>query len=587
MKQKRRCFSWILIKYFLLLFICLILPVFFLGDYYMRKTKENLYEELIMHNERILEQVYENVDAVISSAKNMAYGLTINDSVQFLTHRDSIEDDNTGNLESLIGIISTINDFGDYLDSVYIYFDNSKEIVSDLGCSHWSELEDRDVLDYFSSDMPKTTFMINRKKNNHYPYLISIICAIRSSNKEVTGMVVVNIDSRKLGDFLGRGYYDGFKENSCLLIFDGVTDTLIYSDEYKFMHDPQLISVIKNRMKDFDEMYSGIYGLWDQNYIISTKDIVGENLKAAYMTTTNEFDQKNQITETAYGNGMIAMVAVALIVAYFLAKWVYRPIKSTINTLSDMSMLVDWDESVYADEIEVIQKSILSSKAEKDYLNIQMQERIKCLHNAQMCALQSQINPHFMYNTLTAIANSAGLLLGKGNVVTKMIISLAKLLRTSLSGKNYLVPVSEELEHVRLYIELVQFRYHGRVQLFMEIPEDMWDEQIVKLSLQPLIENAIQHGLVDVKNGGYIWLRGEKRGEERYIYVIDNGKGLEQEKLNEIQTRLSDSSITKESHIGLGNVNQRLKLIYGEEYGLRMERAKEGGLCVVVCFKKI
>ena len=115
----------------------------------------------------------------------------------------------------------------------------------------------------------------------------------------------------------------------------------------------------------------------------------------------------------------------------------------------------------------------------------------------------------------------------------------------------------------------------------------MGSERIVKLTLQPLIENAIQHGLSRMRSGGEIWLKGEKRGEDNYLYVSDNGQGGTQEELEALSGRLGTSAITGSRHIGMRNVDQRLKLVFGEEYGLCLEHAREGGLRIIVHFKTI
>ena len=239
------------------------------------------------------------------------------------------------------------------------------------------------------------------------------------------------------------------------------------------------------------------------------------------------------------------------------------------------------------DEIEAIQRSILSAKQEQDNLNEQIQERIISLHNAQICALQTQINPHFLNNTLEAIGNAAALLMKGENKVTEMIYSLGMLMRISLSGENYLVPLEEELKHVELYVKLVDFRFRGRIAMHIEIPEELKQEKIVKLTLQPLIENAIEHGLAKRRNDGRIWIKGERQEDKIYIHVIDNGDGISEEELAKLQEQLDKSPINGSRHIGLRNVNQRLKLVFGEEYGLRLSSARGGGLCVTVCYRSV
>ena len=177
--------------------------------------------------------------------------------------------------------------------------------------------------------------------------------------------------------------------------------------------------------------------------------------------------------------------------------------------------------------------------------------------------------------------------MGGENQVTDMIYTLSKMMRLSLSNENYLVPLSEELEHVRQYVALIDFRFRGRVTLHLEIPDEMTSTRIVKLTLQPLIENAIQHGLAHVRSGGEIWIRGEKIDEAYYLYVSDNGKGVDDAELERLTKQLKDSAITGNGHIGIRNVDQRMKLVFGEEYGLALSKAPEGGLRVTLHYKTI
>ena len=252
-----------------------------------------------------------------------------------------------------------------------------------------------------------------------------------------------------------------------------------------------------------------------------------------------------------------------------------------------MNILVEWDKKERLDEMEAIQRSILVAKKVQDDMQERMQERMVSLHNAQICALQTQINPHFLYNTLEAIGNGAALLTGGDNMVTKAIYTLGRLMRISLAGENYLVPVEEELEHVKLYVELLEFRFRGRIQLHMEIPDELYREKIVKLTLQPLIENAIEHGFSCRRNQGNIWIKGEKIGEEIFLHVIDDGEGISAEKEEELKRKLAISTFADSRHIGLRNVNQRLKLVFGDEYGLLIERMPEGGMWIKVYFKSL
>ena len=210
------------------------------------------------------------------------------------------------------------------------------------------------------------------------------------------------------------------------------------------------------------------------------------------MSTTQAFDDQNRAADQRLLLSAAVICLICLMLASLLAAWVYRPIRKTVKLLSDMSMLTEWDRKEHMDEIEAIQRSIVQAKKQRDDMDEEIQERMVSLHNAQICALQTQINPHFLFNTLESIGNASALLMGGENQVTDMIYTLSKMMRLSLSNENYLVPLSEELEHVRQYVALIDFRFRGRVTLHLEIPDEMTSTRIVKLTLQPLIENAIQ-----------------------------------------------------------------------------------------------
>ena len=579
-------FSSILLKYFLLLFICLVLPVTVLNTWYGKQQRKRLYEEFVKRNEASLEQAYSNVYSVILSTKNLAYSLSVNNNVKYLAYRPSVSGDITNNRESVKDMLSVIKNANAYMDSIYIYFYNSGEVVSDQGVSGYEVFQDKEALALFSKDMPARNILLSRIKKNKYPYLLTVLYPVRIGGGGSMGLVAVNLDVEKLGNYIGSGSYRSADAAPKLLIFDESMETLVYSDEYRLLQELEEIEKLKSFPKS-EEILSEVYTLWGGSWAVSGLESREDGLRYLYLSSMQEFEKQNKEADIRIRQMAVLTGILCLLLAFMLAVWVYRPVKRTLHILSEVSMLTEWDRKEHVDEIEAIQRSILSVKKENDDLNAQIQERIISLHNAQICALQTQINPHFLFNTLEAIANAAALLMNGDNQITEMIYTLGKLMRISLSNENYLVPLKEELEHVKLYVKLVEFRYHGRVCLHQEIPEELQEERIIKLTLQPLIENAIQHGLAGKRSGGNIWLKGEKKGKDNYIYVVDNGTGVTEEILEKLREQLKDSAITGSRHIGMRNVDQRLKLVFGEDYGLTVSASKEGGLCVTVRFRPL
>lgn len=577
-------FSSILIKYFLLLFICLVIPVISLSLWYANQMQDNLEQEVLKRNEASLEQAYDNVNSVILSMKDMAYSISRYEGIQYLNTRSSVQSDTTGNLETVKNLLSIVCTSNDYVDSICVYFSGSNECITDNGVFVMDQYPDDEWLEMYSEDMPNRTVIRARKKNGKYPYLLTILNPISAGKDDHIGAVVINIDVEELGEYIGSGRYRNKDYSPMLLIFDQQMEKLVYSDEYRLLREETFAFDI---IDHFTEKISGIYELWGERYLVSGVFSEQDGLHYIYLSSMRQFDSQSEAATRLLLGVTIVVGIVCLILASLLAVWVYQPIQNTIRVLKDMTMLTEWDKKEHVDEMEAIQRSILSAKQEQDNLNEQIQERIISLHNAQICALQTQINPHFLNNTLEAIGNAAALLMKGENKVTEMIYALGSLMRISLSGENYLVPLEEELRHVELYVKLVDFRFRGRIAMHIEIPEELKREKIVKLTLQPLIENAIEHGLAKRRNDGNIWIKGERQGEKIYIHVIDNGDGVSEEELIKLQKQLEESPINSGRHIGLRNVNQRLKLVFGEEYGLRLSSMPEGGLCVMVCHRSV
>lgn len=200
---------------------------------------------------------------------------------------------------------------------------------------------------------------------------------------------------------------------------------------------------------------------------------------------------------------------------------------------------------------------------------VQMQKR-----KAELKALQAQINPHFLYNTLNAITWQAA---DQGVPEIGILSnSLGKFFRISLSGGKEVITVREELEHVENYLRIQEIRYKDKIQYELNVAEDIKDLFIIKLVLQPLVENSIYHGIKAKKEIGHIRIRGMRcinnvGIQTLHICVEDDGEGIEEERLKVIQEGLASGRVSQDSGYGIYNVNERIKLYYGESYGLSIE----------------
>lgn len=194
------------------------------------------------------------------------------------------------------------------------------------------------------------------------------------------------------------------------------------------------------------------------------------------------------------------------------------------------------------------------------------------LRATELKLLQAQINPHFLYNTLDTIIWLAEA--GRKEEVVMMVTALSDFFRTTLSkGRDY-ITVKEEEAHIRSYLQIQQFRYQDILESSIDIPEEMYGYQILKLTLQPLVENALYHGIKNKRGLGHIRVSGRKENGCLVFRVWDDGKGMEPERLDKVRRLIAGEEEVDRSDpsgFGLFNVAQRLKLNYGPKYGISVE----------------
>lgn len=279
---------------------------------------------------------------------------------------------------------------------------------------------------------------------------------------------------------------------------------------------------------------------------------------------------------------ILILVMMLLQVNRFISRKISRPIR-------------ELDESVKAYEAGAMPDIYIGGSAEIRHLGYSVQksyEQIEALmkeiiqqqterRKSELDVLQSQINPHFLYNTLESITWMIEAQRNKEAVV--MISELAKLLRVSLSRGKTIISIGDELQHSRSYMNIQRVRYKERFKVEFLIDEEIKNYCIVKLVIQPLLENAIYYGVgnMDEDDDGQILIRGEKKGEDIYISIEDNGMGMPEDIRSNILT--DNSKVPKHgSGVGVINVHSRISLMFGPEYGLELYSELDEGTKVVI-----
>ena len=205
------------------------------------------------------------------------------------------------------------------------------------------------------------------------------------------------------------------------------------------------------------------------------------------------------------------------------------------------------------------------------------------MKDAQIESLQTQINPHFLYNTLDCINSLADM--GKTTAVKKTVTCPGSIMRMSIKGAQFL-KIEEELKYVNQYLYIQKMRFQEHIICLVEIPEQLYEYYIPKLMIQPLLENAIVHGVSELKETGMIAVTGKETEDAIYITVKDNGNGMPETIIRQLEEIRENGILKEKEHIGIFNIQQRLLLLYGKEYGLTVEHVKPSGTAVTICIPK-
>ena len=266
----------------------------------------------------------------------------------------------------------------------------------------------------------------------------------------------------------------------------------------------------------------------------------------------------------------VIMAAVAAVMTMLIATYFTRPIKKLVDAMQKFG---DGDFNVMctvssSDEIGLLSRTFnmmvynINELIEKVYSETMLKQE------AELKSLRMQINPHFLYNTLETInwmAREKGV-----PEVGRMARALGDMMHYTINGTDF-TTVKDEIDNIKNYFMIQQTRYEDRIQFLTQVPEELYSYRIPRLILQPLIENSIIHGVEDMDQGGRIEVRGFLKDNCLHLHVIDNGKGVSQEKIRELLSRESTIPGEGRTSIGARNVNYRLKLYYGEQRGLEIQ----------------
>ena len=280
----------------------------------------------------------------------------------------------------------------------------------------------------------------------------------------------------------------------------------------------------------------------------------------------------------------VVVLAVAVLTSWLLSRLIGKPLRGLASAMESFES--DADHFTYRPVGGTREVQELSDSFEHMVLRIQelmttVREEEVNLRKTELKALQAQINPHFLYNTLDSIAWMCEQ--GRNADAVKMVHALARLFRISISRGHELIPIAKEIEHAESYLQIQMYRYKNQFTYTFDVDPDCLGYYCNKITLQPIIENSINHGLDLMVDEGRIDVRVRFDGDDIVFSVQDNGVGMSPEQLEAIMQH----GPTDRTGIGIKNVNDRLKIYFGRSYGLSITSEPDVGTCVEIRMPRI
>ncbi|WP_240417268.1 cache domain-containing sensor histidine kinase [Paenibacillus periandrae] len=561
--------------------IPMLIPIVILGTLSSVLIQQFVKNEINNTNVNLLRQSKENIELLFNEQESLNLHIVAS-AIEFINLKSMLEKEfpdkeDYRRLASLKNFIDSPAIGRPYIDSIYIYLNNSKNRFISSTTGGLIDLSDYYDPSWYQSfrnhpkeDMWTENRMIKKMNTKNVPIDTELITLYRrtSVSDESDGLIVLNIKPEYIKQRLeSLSTQDG----QLLMILNPKNEILIKNKNpsYLTMMDLQGISTRSESL--FDLSING------QSFVINK--LYSEKYQWTFVSAV----PKASLYEVPNRLNLITLTLLLLsflggtIFAYYLTQRNYQDLKTIVSILDSakhgqpLPRLPIQGKSVYS----YIMHSLLQNFIEQNYMRVQLSERKYKAQAIEFAALQSQLNPHFLYNTLDTLNWKAASLTGRPNELNTIIENLSDILRYSLDGSSGLVTLKLEIANTLSYIQIQKVRYKEKFHVIWDYEPELEKYNMLKLVFQPLIENSLYHGITEKEGPCVIKIRIHTDQSRLYIAVIDNGIGILPERLARLRSQLESSQLDQSLHIGLFNTQKRLKLTYGEKSGIRM-RSKFG-----------
>lgn len=549
--------------------IPMLIPLLVMGTLSIILIQQYVKETINDNNINLLEQTKENMEMIFNDldSLNLYIITSANEftNLQKMMAKRTLNQKDAEDLASFKSFINSSISARPYIDSVYIYYQNySGKFLSSTtdGLVNLAGYPDYSWFNNFYYYTGKElTWSEARTVNKTLFERIKTPTSLITMYRKISdndGVLVLNIKSGYLEDRLENLVTN---EGQSIFILND-ENNIIFKDKKYALRQADIDQIISEPSPFFEKTFS------DKPFVISKLSSTQYGWNYVSVTPKqNLYHVPKRLLKI-----VLALLFICIISSTGLALYLTKKIAADIKTIlaifesAEQGTPLPPIPSTVNNLYSYIIDNILKNYLEHNYLKMRLSEQKYKEQAMEFAALQSQLNPHFLFNTLETINWKAIALTGRPNELNEMIENLAAILRYSLDEENKMVPFMEEIKYTIHYIKIQKVRYKDQFNVIWEFGTEVENNHVKKLILQPLIENVLQHGMMPGKRC-LIKIKIKLVANHLEISVIDNGKGMTAERLGSVQERLN-SNAEYSNHIGLFNTNKRLIVTYGNEYGL-------------------
>lgn len=576
------------VKTFLVVLFLLMVPLAVVHYLVFAYNQSTMREEIGRVGKSELTRIRDTMEMIMNEAENLSIRLGSDSDIEALAKGNlmayPLSYSAITHIRKIQDLLRVSTNTNPYIQNIYLYLGEKGYLLDDASAGTLDKYEAAWWFEEYQAKKSSSHFWISTlpfsfRQSGEDKTSVSFVLfrQLASAGQDTDNALIVHIGSRELEPLLQE-----MTAAQEIYIVDAL-DQIVYTRKAEWLRRSWHELHPDLSLPGKGETMSTVIDLQEGSHVISLVPGVRGDWRYISMIPLEWFEtRQNSLRSFILLLIMIGIVS-SLLIAFLVTIRSYRPIQSILSMLEQteppMKSLLDKNAPA-SNELKYIAMSIGQSYEKNKRLEEELQRRYQLMSRAQSVALQAQINPHMLYNTLEAVNWRVMRLTGGKNEASIMIHALSRMLRLSLSTGENIITLRRELEHARLYVEVQQLQFRDELNVIWQIDEEILDCPTVKLTLQPIIENAIHHGIRPARRPGIITISGTR--EENYVVlrIADNGIGIETSRAEEINRSFELEQIQEDEHIGLRNVNQRLRLIFGSGGGLHLSAGKAGGTVV-------